>query len=138
MHPIGGRVQSPRWVALGTDRFVAWLLECHDDQKVFLRVYAHMTDMIDKLELAGPAVDRKWAKKLRDHDGLGEIRYNDGGSRAFRAFFRFGRQGARRVIVFGDGDSKTSDDFSRERYERANRLILEEMDEHGITTAQDW
>jgi hypothetical protein len=137
MQSIGGRVRNPRWVALGTDEFAAWLSGCHGDPNVFLRVFTHLMDTIDKLELVGPRTDRKWAKKLRGFDGLGEVRYNDNAG-AFRAFFKFGRRNGQPVIVFADGDSKTADDFLHTRYERADRAIDEAMAAHGIVFARDW
>jgi hypothetical protein len=123
---------------LGTDEFVEWLSTCHEDYNVFQRVYGHLLDTVDKLELVGPRIDPKWGKKLRGCNGLGEARYNDSGSRAFRSFFKFGRLNGQRVVLFADGDSKTSDDFLPVRYVRAGRLVDEAMAAHGIVLAQDW
>ena len=58
MQSIGGRVPNPRWTALATDEFVEWLMACHNDSNVVLRVYTHLMDTVDKLELVGPHVDR--------------------------------------------------------------------------------
>jgi hypothetical protein len=113
-------------------------MDCHNDSNVVLRVYTHLMDTVDKLELVGPHVDRKWGKKLRGHDGLGEARFNDRRSRAFRSFFRFGRIDGRRVVFFADGDSKTSEDFLEARYEQSNRRVLEAMAEHGVRPYPDW
>jgi hypothetical protein len=135
---MGGRVATQRWVVLGTDNFVEWLMSCHNDMNVVMRVYAHLMDTIDKLEAAGPSIDRKWAKPLKGFDGLSEARYNDATSRAYRSFFKFGRLDGRRVVVFADGDSKTTGDFLQTRYERAGRILDEAMAEAGIRAARDW
>lgn len=138
MKRLGGRIANPRWVVYGTDEFGEWLSTCHDDSNVFMRVYAHLMDTVDKLELAGPRSDPKWAKKIRGHGGLGEARFNDSNSRAFRSFFKFGRLNGRPVVLFADGDSKTSDDFLPARYERASRKVDAAMAANGIVPAQDW
>jgi hypothetical protein len=121
----------------GTDEFADWLVNCHGDWNVVMRVYAHFLDTVDKLSLVGPLVDPKWVKKLRGFDGLGETRFNDI-SGAYRCFFKFGRLGGQPVILFADADSKTSDDFLQRRYERADRLLDQAMADHGIVFARDW
>jgi hypothetical protein len=103
-----------------------------------LRVYSHVMHSIDQLESVGPRIDRKWAKPLKGFDGLSEVRYNDSASRAYRAFFKFGRLDGRRVVVFADGDSKTDDDFLPARYTKADRILDEAMAGAGITSARDW
>jgi hypothetical protein len=140
VQPIGNRdrVPHPNWVAYGTDAFLEWLLDVHRDETVVMRVYAQFLFTVDKLELLGPRVDdpRK-IKKLEGYDGLGEARYNDN-SGAYREFFKFGRLGGQKVVVFADGDRKTSNDFRRSRYDRADRTLDAAFTEHGITHARDW
>ena len=113
-------------------------MSCHSDENVVMRVYLHLMHTIDMLEAVGPGVDRKWAKPLKGFAGLGEARYNDSTSRAYRSFFKFGRWSGQRVVVFADGDSKTTSDFLKTRYERADRILDAAMTAEGILPAREW
>jgi hypothetical protein len=137
LNPLGGRVAAPIWKAYGSDAFADWLADCHLDPNVFMRVYAHFVNIVDKIELSGPHADAKWVKKLEGYGGLGEARYNDG-TGAYRMFFKFGRLGLEPVAVFADGDRKNSDDFPPERYEKALRLVDACLESEGVDEAKDW
>ena len=143
MLALGGRIANPRWTALGCDDFVDWLTKCHPDYRVFLRVFAHFTDCVDKIEIAGPLAaarsGHKWIEKLSgaQHRGLGKVNYNDSVG-AFRFFFKFGTLNGRPVVVFADGDYKTSEDFRPARYLRALRLVEECMAKNGVEEAHLW
>ena len=138
MRPIGGRIANGQWVAYGTDGFIDWLTTLHGDPAVFLRVYEHLMDRVNRLELAGPRVDNiRLIRKLHDHNGLGEAKYKDG-SGAYRAFFKFGSLNGTKVVIFADGDRKTSDNFSVSRFLRAERLVDEAFDVFGVQHSKEW
>lgn len=113
-------------------------MSVHADENVVMRVYAHAATIIDKLELAGPWVnDPRYVKKLTSHNGLGEGRYRDA-TGAYRFFFKFGRLNGERVVLFADGDRKTSDDFRPARYRRAEQAVDAAFDEFGVVHADEW
>ena len=138
MRPLGDRDRVPRplWLVFGSDDFIEWLMSCHDDNRAFMRVYAHFLHAVDKIELAGPHADPKWVEKLRGGSGLWKVNYNDD-TGAYRMFFKFGRRNGQRVAVFADGDRKTRDDFTPERYEKAERRVDACLSGEGVTEAKD-
>ncbi len=136
MLPVGGRVQNSKWTAFASDEFLKWLLACHNDNNAVMRVVAHFGNCVDKIELAGPHSDPKWVERLKGGGGLWKVNYDDN-TGAYRMFFKFGRRGSQRVALFADGDRKTRNDFTADRYERAERQVDACMTAEGVVEAKD-
>jgi hypothetical protein len=143
VRPLGGRVANPRWKAYACNDFMIWLSDCHRDPQVLMRTVNHLGKGVDRLETAGPlaasGAGNKWVDKLTGnrYRGLGKVNYDDDVG-AFRFFFKFGVLGAQPVVIFGDGDYKTDDDFRPERYERALRQVEQCMEHNGVRDVKAW
>jgi hypothetical protein len=114
------------------ERVIDWLVdESHPQQEVRTRVMTDFFRIFDMLEVAGPLISPRLAKRIRGVENLWEARVNDP-TGAYRAFFGYGRANDRAVIAVAHPYRKTENQLPprvRVTASKRVRAYLEEIDD---------
>lgn len=115
------------------ERVLDWLAdESHPQQEVRERVMMDFVRIFDMLEVSGPLIGKKLAKRIQGADNLWEARVNDP-TGAYRVFFGYGNVVAgRRTIAAAHPYRKTETKMPARVRDTARKRVqayLEEIDD---------